>query len=294
MTNRTWPSPAALFGAYAFDLDGTIYLGDNALPEAVETVTSIRRAGRPVVFVTNKPIYTAEDYAAKLCGIGIPASKSDVVTATDSLISYLHEVHAGATLLVVGEPLLHRTLADAGFGITTSPERADVVAVSFDRTFDYAKLEAAYRAVRLHGAALVATNPDPFCPTPEGGLPDCAAMLAAIEACTGSVAEAVTGKPSRQMADAVLARLGVSAEEAAFVGDRLMTDVAMARNAGMRSVLVLTGATSASDVKDAQDHLRPDYVVTHLGELLPRMTSCGDDVEDLMCRTDARRSRRHG
>ena len=81
--------------------------------------------------------------------------------------------------------------------------------MSFDRTFDYSKLNAAYRAVRLHGAALVATNPDAYCPTPDGGLPDCAAMLAAVEASTGARAEAVTGKPSQFMADAVVGRLGV-------------------------------------------------------------------------------------
>jgi ribonucleotide monophosphatase NagD (HAD superfamily) len=138
-------------------------------------------------------------------------------------------------------------MAAAGFGLTDQPGAADVVVVSFDRTFDYAKLLAAYRAVRLHGARLVATNPDPYCPTPDGGLPDCAAMLAAVEACTGATAEAIVGKPSRQMAAAVLDRLGTGAAGAAgaaMVGDRLATDMAMARGAGMTGVLVLTGATS--------------------------------------------------
>ena len=268
MTRPVRRGPTTLFGAYAFDLDGTLYLGDAALPGAVETVAAIRRAGRPVVFVTNKPIATAADYAAKLTDLGIPATRADVVTATDSFVAYLRSAHAGASLLVVGEPLMHRTLAEAGFALTTEPRTADVVAVTFDRTFDYAKLEAAYRAVRLHGASLVASNPDPYCPTPEGGLPDCAAMLAAIEACTGTTAEAVTGKPSRQMADAVLARLGVPAHDAVMVGDRLLTDVAMARRAGMHSVLVLTGATSGADVEAAGEDGRPDDVVLDLRDLL--------------------------
>jgi ribonucleotide monophosphatase NagD (HAD superfamily) len=142
-----------------------------------------------------------------------------------------------------------------------------VVVVSFDRTFDYAKLLAAYRAVRLHGATIVATNPDPYCPSPDGGLPDCAAMLAAVEACTGASAEAVLGKPSPHMAAEVSARLGVPAADAAMVGDRILTDVAMSRALGMTSILVLTGATAASDL--AQSSVQPDYVIDSLAGLLP-------------------------
>ncbi len=269
MTFELARQPPALFRAYAFDLDGTVYLGDAALPGAVETVLALRAAGSRVVFVTNKPLCRAEDYAAKLTGLGIPAAGPDVVTATDSFVAYLEAAHPGATLLVVGEPLMQRTLQEAGFTLTTRPQAANVVAVSFDRTFNYAKLEAAYRAVRLYGASLVASNPDPFCPTPEGGLPDCAAMLAAIEACTGATAEAITGKPSQYMADAVLERLKAKAADTLLVGDRLLTDVVMARRSGMHSALVLTGATTTADLESAGDRARPDFVLHDLRELLP-------------------------
>ena len=114
---------------------------------------------------------------------------------------------------------------------------------------------------------IVATNPDPFCPSPDGGLPDCAAMLAAVEACTGSRAEAVLGKPGPQMAAEVHARLGVPPGDAAMVGDRILTDVAMSRALRMTSILVLSGATSASDV--AESAVQPDYVIDGLGDLLP-------------------------
>jgi HAD superfamily hydrolase (TIGR01450 family) len=268
--------PATLFDGYAFDLDGTVYLGDTPLPGAVETVAHIRQAGRPVVFVTNNPLNNAEGYAHELSHLGIEAKTSDVVTATEALVSYLSRAHRSAQLLVIGEALLWRTLAAAGFSLTDEPSAADVVVVSFDRTFDYAKLHAAYRAVRLHGARLVATNPDPYCPTPDGGLPDCAAMLAAIEACTGATAEAIVGKPSRHMAAAVLDRLGVGAAGAVMVGDRLATDMVMARSAGMASVLVLTGATSPSDLATCDPQLVPDYVIQTLFELLPETTTRHD------------------
>jgi HAD superfamily hydrolase (TIGR01450 family) len=260
--------PATLFDAYAFDLDGTVYLGDAPLPGAIDTIRRIRQAGRPVVFVTNNPLHSAEDYAMKLRGLGVEATSSDVVTATDALVSYLRSACHQARLLVLGEPLLLDTLSAAGFWLTQDPAAADVVVVAFDRTFDYAKLLAAYRAVRLRGARLVATNPDPYCPTPDGGLPDCAAMLAAVQACTGAVADAVVGKPSRHMAAAVLDRLGVAAAGAAVVGDRLSTDIVMARSAGMAGVLVLTGATTRADIAVAEASVMPDYVIQTMPELL--------------------------
>jgi HAD superfamily hydrolase (TIGR01450 family) len=268
VTGWTAGPPTALFGGYAFDLDGTVYLGEAALPGAVETIGRIRQAGRPVVFVTNNPLHTAADYADKLQGLGVEATSADIVTSTDALVSYLKAATPGGPLLVIGEPLLLRILSAAGFALTTDPTATDVVVVSFDRTFDYEKLLAAYRAVRLHGARLVATNPDPYWPTPDGGLPDCAAMLAAVQACTGAVPEAIVGKPSGHMGRAVLDRLGVAADDAVMVGDRLSTDTALARNAGMTGVLVLTGATSPADLAAADACMLPDYVIKTLPELL--------------------------
>jgi HAD superfamily hydrolase (TIGR01450 family) len=259
--------PTRRFDGYAFDLDGTIYLGDELLPGAKETIEDIREGGGRVVFVTNKPLETASDYAAKLTRLGISTTADNVVTAIDSLILYLNENHLHARVLAVAEPLLETTLGEAGWTVVKDPCDADVVVVSFDRTFDYAKLEAAYRAVLHHGASIVATNPDPYCPTPEGGLPDCAAMLAAIEACTGVRAEAVLGKPSATMGRALLDRLGTAPENAALVGDRLLTDVAMGQRVEMAGILVLSGATDAETVVDSE--VRPDYVVEGIHRLLP-------------------------
>ena len=255
------------FGGYAFDLDGTLYIGDSLLPHAAEVVHGIRARGGRVVFVTNKPLETAADYAAKLTRLGIEATPRDVVTALDSLFLYLDERHPGARVLAVSEPLVADVLAARGFKIATDPGDADVVVVAFDRTFDYAKLNAAYRAVRLGGVPYVGTNPDPYCPTADGGLPDCAAMLAAIEACTGVAPEAVLGKPSEHMVKAVVERLGVPAGQVAIVGDRLSTDVAMAKGHGLTGILVLTGASGRPDIEAAA--IKPDFVIDDLSELIP-------------------------
>jgi HAD superfamily hydrolase (TIGR01450 family) len=259
--------PDRRFEGYAFDLDGTLYLGEELLPGAAEAVEEIRAGGGRVVFATNKPLEDAAEYAAKLTRLGIPASPAEVVTSVDSLLLYLGERHPRARLLAVAEPLVERTLVEAGWSVVGDPAEAELVVVSFDRGFDYAKLEAAYRAVRLHGAAIVATNPDPYCPTPDGGLPDCAAMLAAIEACTGARAEAVLGKPSEAMGRALLGRLGAAPQDAALVGDRLATDVAMGQRVGMASVLVLSGATPAGALADSD--IDPDYVIEGVHRLLP-------------------------
>ena len=258
--------PDRIFAGYAFDLDGTVYLGDRLTPGADRAIAWLRAAGSRVIFVTNKPLGTGAGYAAKLSRLGVPTEPADVLTALDTLVRYLDRHHSGARLLAVAEPLVTATLENAGFTVTTRPAKVDVVVVSFDRTFDYAKLLAAYQAVRA-GATIVATNPDPYCPTPDGGLPDCAAMLAAIEACTGARAEAIVGKPSEHMAEAVLARLGVPAEDAAVVGDRLATDVALGQSLGMAGILTLTGDAAAAPGPGAP--IRPDYVVDGLLDLIP-------------------------
>ena len=262
--------PTRHFGGYVFDLDGTLYLGDDLLPGAFATVAAIRAAGSRVAFLTNKPLESPAAYAAKLSALGIPASVGEVVSSTDALLGYLDRNARGARILPICEPLLVAMLREAGFTVldptSDDPLTADLVVVSWDRTFDYAKLVAAFRAVRA-GARIIATNPDPFCPTPDGDLPDCAAMLAAIEASTGVRAEAIVGKPSPHMAATLLDRLALPADDTILVGDRLLTDVRMAQEAGMASALVLSGATSLDAL--AASAVIPDYVLEGVADILP-------------------------
>jgi len=259
--------PPRVFPGYAFDLDGTVYLGGRLFPGAADTIARIRGHGSRVVFLTNNPLHSPASYAQRLTGLGIPAEPGEVVTPLAVLTTYLAGRHPGKAALTIAEPLVDATLTAAGITVTTEPAAAGVVVVSFDRTFSYAKLLSAFRAVRQSGAVIVATNPDPFCPSPDGGLPDCAAMLAALEACTGARAEAILGKPSEHMAAELLRRLGVPAGDAAIVGDRLSTDIAMSRSLGMTSVLVLSGATTEHELADAPQ--RPDYIIDGIAALLP-------------------------
>jgi HAD superfamily hydrolase (TIGR01450 family) len=261
--------PERRYAGYVFDLDGTVYLGDALLPGAGPALAALKQHAR-VVYMTNKPLELPADYAAKLTRLGVPTVPDDVVSSTDALLLYLAERAPGARVFCVAEPVVTNLLIEHGYRHTETAGEIDVVVVSFDRTFDYHKLQVAFDAVRA-GARIVATNSDPYCPVPGGGgLPDAAAMLAAVEACTGVRAEAVVGKPSTHMAATALERLGVPPADALLVGDRLLTDMRMARDAGMASALVLTGATTLEQVRAAAE--QPDYVIDGLDRLVPAAT----------------------
>ena len=249
---------------WLFDLDGTIYLGDALIPAADRVIAALRGDGRRVAFLSNKPLQTREDYARKLTGLGIPATAEDVINSSLVLARHLATLDPGAPIFVIGEPPLIAELRAHGFEVRGDP-RVRWVVIAFDRTFDYAKLHMALRAVR-GGARLIATNPDRTCPTAEGEIPDCAGMMAAVEAVTGETVEIVVGKPSPIILEVALAQLGVGAADCVIVGDRLETDVVMGKRHGLTTVLVLSGVTRAGDPRIAE--VGPDVVLPSVRELI--------------------------
>ena len=178
------PRPTRIFPGYVLDLDGTVYLGDTLLPGAKRTIETLRAAGSRVVFHSNKPLETRADYATKLTRLSIPTPPDEVINSSWVLTRWLEQEAPGAAIFVVGEPPLLAELRAAGFRLVEQPlESADeiqFVIASFDRTFDYRKLQIAFDAIRA-GARFIATNADRYCPTPTGGLPDAAAVIGAIE-----------------------------------------------------------------------------------------------------------------
>lgn len=255
-----------LFDAYIFDLDGTVYLGDAFLPTALDTLQTLRQLGKRTVFLSNNPTRTRDEYAVKLTHLGLPTRSADVINSSYVMVDYLQKRMPAAHVFVVGEQSLVDELVTAGFLMSEQAGEIDAVIASFDRTFDYRKLQIAFDAIRA-GASFFATNADRYCPVPGGGEPDAAAMIAAIEACTGTKVEAVVGKPSHYMAEAILNVVGVSAENCLMVGDRWETDVKMGLDAGMYAALTLTGATSRADLANAT--VTPTYVIETLSALLP-------------------------
>jgi len=254
---------------FIFDLDGTLYRGDQLIPGADEAVRCLRGLGKRLAFVSNKPIGTREEYAAKLNRLGIACSVDEVINSPLVLARYLQKHRPGAKCFPVAEEPVIKELLAHGLRISEDPKEIEVVVVAFDRTFDYRKLNIAYRA-SLHGAELIATNPDRTCPMPDYDLPDAACMIAAIEACTLRKVRPIVGKPSAIMLREGLEILGLKAGQCAMVGDRLETDMLMARRAGLAGVLVLTGVTSAADL--ASLRVKPDYVLRSVADIA---AACG-------------------
>ena len=255
------------YSAYLFDLDGTIYLGDHLLPRAAETLATLRKDGRRTIFLSNNPTKTRQQYVEKLTGMGIPTTLDDVVNSSYVMAQWLLHNAPDARLFVVGEDPLKNELRSAGFHLTEDAGEIDFVVASFDRTFAYPKLQIAFDAINA-GARLVGTNPDRYCPVPGGGEPDAAAMIAAIEACTGATCDPNVGKPSPVMVDTVMKLLELPPQQCMMVGDRLETDIQMGVNAGMATALVLTG--DADRQKLAASGLKPTLVLERIDGLLAR------------------------
>lgn len=253
------------YKACIFDQDGTIYLGNRLIPGAAETITRLRSDGTRTIFLSNNPTKTREQYAEKLTRLGIATDVDDVVNSSYVMVQWLKENTPGACLYVIGEAAITGELAEAGFALSEKPGKVNVVVASFDRTFDYHKLQVAFNAINA-GARFVATNPDRYCPTPTGGEPDCAAIIAALEACTGVTCDPVVGKPSPIMVKTIMDKLGLPPEDCLMVGDRLETDIRMGIEAGMDTCLVLTG--DADQEKLEKSGLKPTMVLESIADLL--------------------------
>ncbi|MDQ3654937.1 MAG: HAD-IIA family hydrolase [Chloroflexota bacterium] len=260
-----------LYKGYIFDLDGTIYLGDELLTGAAATIAQLRELDRRVLFLSNNPTKAPAAYVAKLKKLGIAVTIDDVLNTIDTMTDWLLRFHPRATVFPIAEAPLIDTLRAAGIRMSDDPAEIDIVIASYDRTFDYRKLQIAFDAISVHKRArLVATNPDRYCPFPNGrGEPDAGAIIGAIEGCTGVKCEQNVGKPDPFMLKTAFNRLGLHAHECVMVGDRLTTDIRMAIDAAMASALVLTGETTPEMLAAQPPQNHPTFVLDHLDQLLP-------------------------
>lgn len=263
--------PTELHDAYVFDMDGTIYLGDHLLPGAARLITELRRRDIGVRFLSNNPTKDPDQYAHKLEKLGLPTDVSDIANTVVTTTGWLKEHHPDAVLFPIAEEPLCNALREAGFELSEDPEKIDIVVASYDRTFDYRKLQIAFDAIWFHRRAfLVQTNPDRYCPFPGGrGEPDCAAIVAAIEACTGQKCQQNFGKPDPVMVTEALRGFGVEPRRAVMVGDRLGTDIKMAVDGGMSSALVLTGDSTLAEEQALDQAERPTFVLDRIDRLVP-------------------------
>ena len=255
---------------FLFDMDGTLYLGDEVYPGAVELMEDLPRLGKRYIYLTNNSSRSTADYVSRLRRLGFPCEEQDVFSSGMATGRYLLEHHPGASVYLAGTRAFYRELQGYGIklvndeaGHATVPE-VDVVVQGFDTELVYEKLDLACHYLR-HGAAFIAANPDWVCPMPAGEvLPDCGSICALLTASTGREPTYI-GKPNRNMIDVISAMTGVPNERICAVGDRLYTDIAVAQNAGSVSALVLCGETTAQMLDQAER--QPDYVLADVAEL---------------------------
>ena len=263
-------TPEELYDGYVFDLDGTIYLGDGLLPGARRLILKLRELDRRVVFLSNNPTKDPRMYAEKLTKLGLETPAEEIVNTVVTMTQWLVQNHPDATVFPIAEEPLKSALREAGIKTSESPEEIDIVVASYDRGFDYRKLQVAFDAIWFYERAmLVTTNPDRYCPFPGGrGEPDAAAIVGAIEGCTGAKCEVNVGKPDPIMLKTIMDLIGLDAKDCIMTGDRLYTEIRMALDAGMPSAVVLTGETKAEDLEVESDTV-PDYALKRIDQLIP-------------------------
>ena len=264
--------PDRLYDGYVFDLDGTIYLGDELLLGAKRLVETLRDNGRKVVFLSNNPTKDPEMYSEKLTKLGLPTPEEETVNTVVTMTQWLLQNHPDAVVYPIAEEPLKKALRNAGIRMSEDPEEIDIVIASYDRTFEYKKLQIAFDAIWFHQRAkLVTTNPDRYCPFPGGrGEPDAASIVAAIEACTQAKCEVNTGKPDPIMLETITEMVGLDPAECVMTGDRLYTEIRMALDAGMPSAVVLTGETDAEMLAGESEENMPDFVLDRIDKLIPQ------------------------
>lgn len=287
------------YDGFIFDLDGTIYRGENLLPGAKEVIAEIKNQNSSHVFLSNKPIARREKYAEKLTGLGIETTAEQVINSSYVTADYLQSNFPGDVVYVIGESSLIEEIEEAGIKVanknsedfarrvvsgSTSMEDflhfqsknfkykdIECLVISFDRTFHYGKLNDALQIIRARAGEIeiIATNPDTTCPVEGGVVPDAAGIIAAVEAAGEQKIDKITGKPSGHMIQTAITTMGfdnrVKSHNFLMVGDRLETDVKMGLKADIDTALVLSGVTDRSTVEKSD--LNPDYVLTSVREL---------------------------
>ena len=256
----------------ALDMDGTIYSGGTLFDSTRPFLALLDELGIGHTFLTNNSSRSAKDYLAHLRRMGIPAAADQLYTSTQATIEYLREQRGSVKrLFVLGTASMRKELEAEGFVMTAdnAQDVPDAVLVGFDTELTFSRLcRTAYWISQ--GKPFIATHPDRICPTDQPTvLVDCGAVCAALERAAGRGPDVVLGKPDPCMLRGILHRHGLAPEELAMVGDRLYTDMAMARKAGALGVLVLTGETTAEAA--ARHTPAPELVVSGLAELGERM-----------------------
>ncbi len=249
---------------FLLDMDGTVYLGNQIFPGTKPFLDAVKSNGAKYIFLTNNSSRSSQDYVAKLNRLGIPTERHEVFTSVEASAIYLKENHPGKRVYASGTRAMVKELVELGIDAVGDPRGGEsIVLQGFDTELEYKKVENACRLIDA-GALFLACNIDKVCPVEDGYIPDCGSICEMITSATGKRAIFI-GKPEASMISGLLNRSKTAPEDAVMVGDRLYTDIACGINAGIDTVLVLSGETRLSDLNGSG--LEPTYVMRDVGEL---------------------------
>jgi HAD superfamily hydrolase (TIGR01450 family) len=251
------------YEAFIFDLDGTIYLGDKIIPNAGDTVNYLRKAGKQILFVSNKTTGRSKDYFNLLNAFGVQLNLNEIITATTVLKNYLQRYYYGKKFFAIGEEIFIKEIAEAGLSYTANPANVDVLLVTLDRTLNYDKLEIAARALE-RGAKFYAANIDDTCPVENGEVMDAGATISALEKRTHRKLEKHFGKPSQYMIEEIKTKLKTECGKVLLCGDRIETDITMGVLLGADTALVSTGVKFYSN----GNNIKPTYFLKSVFDLI--------------------------
>ena len=250
---------------FVLDMDGTIYLGESLFPFTKGFLRRVEETGRDFCFFTNNSSKNREAYLEKLARMGISLPPEKMLISNGVILQWLGQHHPGARCYVVGTPALREDFRKAGFA--PDAEDGDVVILGFDTTLTYEKLRVACDLIRA-GRPVYGVNPDWNCPVEGGFIPDCGSMSIMLKNATGKEPFFI-GKPEPIMVDCVLKNTGCLPEEAVIVGDRLYTDIATGKNAGVDAVCVLSGEATLSDIEEGD--IKPDFLFRDVKEIWEKL-----------------------
>ncbi len=249
---------------FLLDMDGTIYLDNNLFEGTLDFLSYVKEIGGKYIFVTNNSSKSTDKYVKKLESIGIEAVEEDFLTSTDATILYIKNKFPGRMFYSLGTDSFTKQLSDAGILVTTEPT-SDVfgLVISNDQELTFKKLNDAC-ILLTRGVEYIATNPDWVCPTEYGYVPDCGSFCEMLKRATGREPTFI-GKPKPEMLLLALEKFGFEKEDALMIGDRVYTDIASGYNAGIDTVLVLSGEGTTTDAESTDT--KPTYIFENIKEL---------------------------
>jgi NagD protein len=252
--------------SWLMDMDGVLVREDQAIAGAEQFIARLRERGTPFLVLTNNSTYTRRDLAARLAANGLAVPEEALWTSALATARFLEDQRPEGSAFVIGEAGLTTALHDAGYTLT---ERApDYVVLGETRTYSFERITRAIRLI-ADGARFIATNPDPTGPSNEGPLPATGSVAALISRATG-VDPYFVGKPNPLMMRSALNAIDAHSESAAMIGDRMDTDVVSGLEAGMETILVLSGVTTRAEAD--RFPYRASRIVDSVANLLDELT----------------------